>query len=241
MIITNIEAINTRSSRRNYIESPIDKAKVEKLNALIDEYNKKEGLNIRFIEDGADGFKGLSGYGMFKGVRSLIALSGKKSIEDLKEKLGYYGELLAIEATKMNLGTCFVAGTFNKSKIAGISDDDELICVITIGNVQEDKSFKERLLLKATHRKVKPIEEFYINKGGILPEWFMEGVKAVQKAPSAVNKQPVRLKYEDGNVYAFVEETKNLELVDLGIAKANFSLAVHGEFEFGNNGKFIKV
>jgi len=39
----------------------------------------------------------------FKGVRSLLAMSGKKLDVILKEKVGYYGELLVLEATKMNL------------------------------------------------------------------------------------------------------------------------------------------
>ena len=238
--MTDLEAIERRCSRRSYTSEPIDEFKMKRLNTLIEEYNTKEGLSIKFIEDGAAAFKGFNSYGMFNGVRSLIALAGKKSIDNLKEKLGYYGEFLVIEATKLNLGTCFVGGSFNKNKIGGNSFDEELICLITIGNVLEDKSFREKLLFKATHRKIKALEEFYVNKGGKLPDWFIGGVKAVQKAPSAINRQPVRIKYEDGTIYAFVDGIKDAEFMDLGIAKANFSMASHGRFEFGNYGRFIK-
>ena len=237
--MTDIEAINVRCSRRHYTDVKIDDLKIKKIKNLIDGYNRKEGLNIRFIENGADAFTGFNSYGMFKGVKALIALSGEKSVEDLKEKLGFYGELLVIEATKLNLGTCFVAGTFNKKKLNILSEDEELVCVITIGNVPEDKSLKEKLFLSVIHRKPKKLKEFYLSDEKV-PDWFIEGVKAVQKAPSAANRQPVRLKYDKGEVTAFVEKTDSFQLMDLGIAKANFSLAAHGHFEFGNHGKFIK-
>ena len=238
--ITDIEAINLRCSRRSYTDVKIDEVELRKIKNLIDEYNKKEGLSIRFALDGAEAFTGFNSYGMFSGVRSLIILSGKKSIENLKEKLGFYGELLVLEATKLNLGTCFVAGSFNKKKLNILSDEEELVSVITIGNVPEDKAFREKFILSLIHRKSKDLKEFYEAEEKV-PDWFINGVKAIQRAPSAANRQPVKLKYDKGDVTAFVEKTDHLQLVDLGIAKANFSLAVGGHFEFGNFGKFVKA
>ncbi len=237
--ITDIEAINIRCSRRYYTDTPIDDIKIKSLKILIDKYNMKEGLNIKFIHDGADAFRGFNSYGMFKGVRSLIVLSGNKSINNLREKLGFYGELLVIEATKLNLGTCWVAGTFNKKYFKDLGND-ELVCVITIGNVPQDKVLKEKIFLRLVHKRSKDLKEFYI-KDKEAPNWFIEGVKAVQKAPSAANKQPVKLKYEKGEVYAFIEGDNDIQLVDLGIAMANFSLIAGGYFEFKNMGKFFKI
>ena len=72
-----------------------------------------------------------------------------------------------------------------------------------------------------------------------VPKWFINGLEAVKKAPSAVNRQPVKFIYKEGAVQAFVEDSYKFDLVDLGIAKAHFSIATGGSFEIGNYGKFI--
>ncbi|QNO14032.1 nitroreductase family protein [Alkalicella caledoniensis] len=193
------------------------------------------------IEDARDAFNGFrKSYGMFSNVRTIITLAGKTNDPHLKEKAGHYGELLVLEATELNLGTCWVGGTFEKKNpIFKVADDETLVCVLTIGNVNEENTFKESIIYKLTLRKIKPLKDLYVSDAET-PNWFIKGMEAVQKAPSAINRLPVKFEYKNGVVSASTPDTMVYDLIDLGIAKVHFSLTVGGHFELGNKGKFIK-
>lgn len=53
--------------------------------------------------------------GFFSNVRNYVALIGKKDAA-LDEKIGYYGEKIALRAQQLGLNTCWVALTFSKGK-----------------------------------------------------------------------------------------------------------------------------
>lgn len=234
-----LEAIEQRISRRSYLDTPIDSNKRQQLKDIINKYNEEADLSVILVPDGSKAFNSLRrSYGMFKNVHTLIVLKGKKENPHLKEKLGQYGELIVLEATGMGLGTCWVAGTFDRgSSVFKVGEDEELTCVITVGNIVKDQSFKEKLVRNLTHRKTKPVEDFYTSDVPV-PEWFLTGIQSVQRAPSAVNLQPVKFEYKNGDISAFVEDERFL--TDLGIAKTHFTLAAGGAFELGNHGKYHK-
>ena len=231
------QAIDKRKSRRTYLPTPIRPENIALLKSRIEEYNQRSGLTMRFMENGAFAFSGLrKSYGMFKGVQSLFIMKGLKGASNLKEKIGYYGELLVLEASALGLGTCWVGGTFDRSGIR-IGSEEELVCVITVGNVPKEESFRERLICKAIHRRTKSIEDM-CRVSGKSPFWLKQGMKAVQKAPSARNTQKVSFAYEDGVLRASIPDTYKFDLVDLGIAKLHFALVAGGSFEQGNPGKY---
>lgn len=249
--MTDLEAIHLRYSRRSYRDIPISAADLDILQAALVRCNKESGLNIQLIEDGSSAFKGLlKSYGMFSGVRSFIALVGKPEDTNLKEKAGYYGELLVLEATKLGLGTCWVGGTYDRKHCpCTIGEEEALVSVITVGYALEKQDFREKLIYKLTHRKSKPLAEFYTADAKV-PDWFLSGMEAVRKAPSAVNAQPVRAKYHNnGRVTLFVKDPGQYRLVDLGIAKLHFETgakgcptgALSGSFGFGNPSEFKAV
>lgn len=239
-----IEAIQQRTSRRTYLETPITKESIAKLNEMIDEANGQAKLGLKLILEETAAFgKFTKSYGMFKGVRNYILLIGKKNDTDAREKLGYYGEKIVLLATQLGLGTCWVGGTLDRSIGNLYIQPDEFFCgVITIGNVETDKSWKERMITKLTHRKTKAIEEMMKVEGEV-PEWFLEGMRAVQKAPSAVNAQPVIFTYQKGVVSAYVSSEKyGHEKMDLGIAKLHFEIgAGGGTWELKEKGTFHKA
>lgn len=236
-----LKAIDERKSRRKYLQTKIDVNKLQELYNLIEICNKEGNLSIKIIEDGSEAFKGFrKSYGMFNGVKTLIVLSGKKDDENLEEKIGYYGEKIVLKATEMELGTCWVGGSFDRtSSVFKIKEDNKLICVITVGNVEE-VSFKEKVIYKMVHHSTKPLEKFYEADESV-PGWFTKGIEAVQKAPSALNKQPVKFKYENGIVTASVDDSQEYRLIDLGIAKCHFEIAAEGRFKIGNGGEFVKI
>lgn len=235
-----IEAINIRRSRRSYLDTPLPDEKLEHLKRLVSRYNAEGNLSIQLVEDGAKAFGFGKDYGFFSGVRSLFALVGKSDDPNVREKIGHYGELLVLEATRLGLGTCWVGGTFDRSSDAWkVEEDEMLVGVIPFGNVAAENSLREKLIHKLIHRKTKSVKEFYSSDVDA-PDWFLKGIRAVQSAPSAINRQPVRFEYKDGVTTAYVDSYNGFGLIDLGIAKLHFSIAAGGAFELGNHGEFKK-
>ena len=244
-----IEAEEFRVSRRTYIDKKLEKQDVDNLEQLIQSVNKESGINFQLVEDCSKLFKGFSAsYGMIKGLNSCIAVVGNKNIENLKNKIGYYGEILVLEATYMNLGTCWIGGTYNKKeceKYISINKDEELVCVIALGYTLDDKSMREQLMARM-NKKRKSFDEILIEKDGDLLEWVKSGINSVIKAPSAINKQPVGYSFKNNEVKAYVtKENHGYEEVDLGISMLHFQIGAQkkghiGEWKYINNEKIYR-
>jgi nitroreductase len=213
------DAINMRCSRRTYLPRLVDYGNINKLRSLVDEYNQKAGLNMQLALDNGDAFNGLlKSYGMFKGVKNYIGMIENKDDTHSQEKLGYYGELIVLQLTEMRLGSCWVGGSFDrKSCPFKLTEHEAIACVITFGSVPAEWGVKEKLVYSMTHRKTKTAEELYVSDAPI-PGWFKSGIGAVQKAPSAVNRQPVIFTYKNDIVTASVKDINVFGMaLDLGI------------------------
>jgi hypothetical protein len=229
-------AIEKRVSRRRYLNEPIEEQDKEKILAIISQLNEESGLTIEFLEDGSSAFQGLrKSYGFFTNVRSVILMKGRKEDKNLKEKAGYYGEDLILDITDLGLGTCWVGGTFEKKEIA-VDKSEELVCVITVGKVTEP-SMKEKILRSMLHIRRKSMEE-RITSDQPLPQWAIDGMKAVLLAPSAIDSQKAWFKYENNILSAHIADNYAMDLIDLGIAKKHFEIEAGGKFELGNGGIF---
>jgi len=241
--MTLTEAIDARRSRRKYLADPIEPALRDQLEALAREYGEKANTRMEFVWDDGGAFNGLrKSYGLLTGVRNYAGLIAAKDDPAAAERLGYYGELLMLHAVTMGLGTCWVAGSFDRAACPfALSEGEKLWCTITVGPVRERNSPRENLIYGITHRRTKAIEDMLDIPGMMgaaqtVPDWFMDGMRAVQKAPSGVNRQPVKFSYKDGVVKACVE---GKDWLDLGIAKLHFELgAGRGTWEWGNGGVF---
>ncbi len=232
-----LDAIEKRVSRRSYTTEYLSNEEVKEVNEYIDTLNKVSNLYIELIEDASEAFSSIrTTYGFFKNVRSVVVLKGKKDDINLNEKIGYYGEDLVLKLTDMNLGTCWVGGTFDRTKFK-VSNDQELVCVILVGKVS-DVTLKEKLIKVAMPKNRKPISERLISDVKDLPAWVEEGMKAVILAPSARNTQKPIFTYKDGVVSADVVVDYVFDLVDLGIAKKHFELVAKGTFDLGQGGVF---
>lgn len=233
------QAIPLRKSRRSYLVTAISDSDFEKLGSLVQKYNKESGLTMEVVKDAANAFAGLrKSYGMFKNVRTLLVMKGKEDDIDLLEKCGFYGEHIVLEVVLMGLGTCWVGGTFDRSNpVLNIQANEKLVCVVTIGNTTEESSLKEKLLRNMSHGKTKPLEHFYTSDT-TPPAWFMEGIQAVQVAPSAVNRQNYLFTYKNNTAEASTDHSRPSDMIDLGIAKAHFVIAAGGTFEWGTPAQY---
>jgi nitroreductase len=238
-----LAAIDRRRSRRKYLPKVLEQTAAETLRVFIASLSDREYVKMRLITDNGDAFNGLrKSYGMFSGVRNYIALIGDKTDMLCLEMLGYYGEWLILHATALGLGTCWVGGTFDSAFCpVELEEDDSVVCAITVGEVKPELSAKEKLIYRLTHRKTKTVEQMYTSDSPV-PDWFFAGMQAVQKAPSAINRQPVMFSYKDGVVSASVEDITTQGMAfDLGIAKLHFELgAGGGRWDFGNGESFTR-
>lgn len=222
--MTLLEAIENRHSVRKYIDKAIPKELIDSLKAKVEEVNKEGNLHFQLVTNEPKAFKGKFAYGVFKGVSNYFALVGKKG-DDLKERVGYYGEQLVLLAQQLGLNTCWVGLTYNNIKDAyEKSDDEKLVCMIALGYGDEP----------GRNLKHKTIEQVS-NANADSPEWFIKGVESALKAPTAVNQQKFHFEYTAPNK---VKATKKFSLMgytetDLGIAKLHFEIgAGKGNFEF---------
>ncbi|MFA5859307.1 MAG: nitroreductase family protein [Elusimicrobiota bacterium] len=182
-------------------------------------------------------------YGMITGAQTYIAGKVKKSQRGL-EDFGYAMEKLIIHLTDINLGTCWLGGSFNRHDFVKLLDvqTTELIPAITpVGVVVDDLRHKAlRKMFGSRNRK--PWNELFYDK--TFNTAFTKDVDAgeyavpfemVRIAPSASNRQPWRLVKDGKDVHFFIERLPSyqamlkvlgvdLQRVDLGIAMAHFTL-----------------
>lgn len=235
-----LRAVKVRYSRRSYLDKMIP---TSELTSSIDQINASAGLHIQLVLNNPEAFNSLKkSYGMFKGVKHILALVGPKNNLNLWEKLGYYGEQLVLEATALGLDTCWVGGTYSKDEChCQILPDEELAAVIVIGYAEKSVSMKEKLISSISHRKHKTFNQCTIIDG-IAPDWFKYGVESALLAPSALNAQPVLFTWKDEKAYVSIPEKRKYEQLDLGIAKLHFELAADaGHFKWGNHACFELV
>lgn len=211
------QAINERHSVRQYKDIPIEEDKCRELTSLVETCNREGGLNIQLILNDPKCFDVfMAHYGMkFRNAVNYLALVGKKSLPDLDERAGYYGEKIVLAAQQMGLNTCWVAGTFGKRKCrVQVAQDEKLVCVIATG--YGENQGKE-------HRS-KPVEKLCREDLAKMPEWFRDGVEAALKAPTAINQQKFYITMENDEA-VIVAKNAAMAKIDLGIVKYNFEAA----------------
>lgn len=234
--MTTAEAIQVRKSRRSFADIPLTLSQTDAVSTWVEQTNRESGLSIQAVYDRPEWFGGfLKTYGLLSGVRHFLVLAGPKDNVHLDERIGYYGERLVLELTKLNLGTCWVGGSFDRGKVGVLTKpSDRLVAVIAFGNVETALSFRESIVRGALFRK-KPDVKRFIDSDGTHPVWFDQGVLYASLAPSAVHLQPYVFVWKDGMASIRKTHSTAFAMVDLGIAKYHFEqAAVNGRFELGD-------
>lgn len=217
--MTELEAIRTRHSVRQYLNKPLKPDELAQLRSEVDACNKESGLHIQLVTNEPKAFEGtMARYGKFSGVQNYFALVGKVG-PDLQEKCGYWGERLVLKAQQMGLNTCWVALTFTKVKSAyTLGDGEKLTAVIALGHGAT----------QGVPHKSKPLEEL-ARVEGPMPDWFRAGMEAVLLAPTAVNQQKFLFTLEDGDKVSAQLGHAFYVKMDLGIAKYHFEVGAGKE------------
>ncbi|MDD7456617.1 MAG: nitroreductase family protein [Bacteroidales bacterium] len=208
-----IEAIKIRHSVRNFTDEPVAQEIIYGLKSLAEQYNQSAGLHIQIITDDPEAFtKGMAHYGKFSGVRNYIALVGGKT-RNLEEKLGYFGEKMALSLTQQDIQFCWVGLTFSKkTNRVEVGKGEKYVGVICFGHGTS----------RGISHKIKAREE--VMEAENAPQWFLDGVDAALLAPTAMNQQKfIFILKPDGKVDAKSGHGLFAD-VDLGIAKYHFEI-----------------
>ncbi len=237
--MTNAEyliAIDKRRSRRAFKPRALDDDVKQLISELVDYVNEKAGLDFVFIDDARFAFN------LQSGMMSLIAVCGPDTIP-ARQACGYYGETIVLQCAYHGIGTCWV-GSYNENKVLEKLDlpkGHRLYCVIAVGNVSEKLSIKEKMIYSATHKNSKPYQKmFEFCDEKITPE-IVYAMQQVEKAPSSVNRRPVKFRYENGVVSAYVDEPYSDKSIDFGIAQLHFQIGMSAKGVKGRweDGRFV--
>ena len=250
-----IDAINIRTSIRSYDPDPIDDDTARQLDMTIDAVNMLADAHIQLVRDQPAVFADANASGHLNNAANYLAVVGPKD-DGARERAGFYTERVVLAATLRGLGTCWVGGSWDRSKAARhcrLSAGEELYLGVVIGYPERHfdrmaKSYTELATMRDAHRESKTYEQFTAPMGdearAAAPDWFKAGVQAAMKAPSAMNRQPIVFSYNPDDDTAAAMIDPNVEsgqaLNDLGIAKLHFQIgAGSGTWAWGDGGLFI--
>jgi nitroreductase len=250
------ETIKTRHSVRTYNGVSPSEDDRSRILSYADTSQNPFGVPVtfRFLEKTDElSSEKLGTYGVIKGTKLYLGATvpdGRFALE----ALGYEFERLILYATSLGLGTCWLAGTFNRSGFAatmGVKDDELFPAVSAIGYSAEKRSMTEaifRKALRSDHRK--PWDQIFYDNNFESPlskesaGEYADALEMLRLSPSATNKQPWRV-VRSNQIYHFYEDKTpgygeklsfDLQLVDVGISACHFVLTAQ---EMGLTGNIV--
>jgi len=254
-----METIKKRASVRSYLQKPVEEKQLSRFKELMERLGEGPfGNPVRFKILNLESLdqkemRSLGTYGVIKGARCFLAGVVKEGAGCM-EDLGYCMEHLVLEATSMELGTCWLGGTFRRSNFArqaALSSDELLPAIVAVGHPADKDTFANRFMkVTAGSHKRKPWEAVFYSSDGKTPlgenqaEGYATALEAVRLAPSALNRQPWRVvKGKEHRYHFYLNESFiynrtmgkiHLQNLDMGIAMCHFSLAAHREGLYGS-------
>lgn len=258
-------AMKKRFSCRSYLDEPLPSFLVEKFNKLVAEVPTGPfGGRGRFVllaagENDQQTLRSVGTYGFIQGANAFVlgAISrGDYYLEDF----GWQMEWLILKATELDLGTCWLGGSFTRSTFSQkmkTSIEESMPAIFSIGKMTDEKAARDGLLRRHINANDRlPWELLFFENTFSTPyipgkyaQWD-HALEMVRIGPSASNKQPWRLILDDKCCHFYLQRTKgyhegivqrflgveDLQRVDMGIAMCHLELAMVAE---GLNGEWI--
>jgi len=246
-----IDAINKRVSVRSYADRPIENDKKQEILNLLQSTsgcplgNKVRFMLIDFSEMDKDEVRNLGTYGFISGAKLYIVSAIKDDVSAFVD-LGYCFEKVILKATNLDLGTCWMGGTFKRANFAeriNISEDEIVPAISPVGYARDRRSIREKTLRRfANSNQRKPWEELFFDGDLNTPllkdsaGLYAVPLECVRIGPSASNNQPWRViaQKQQGAFHFCLKRTRgydkfnrkiDLQLIDVGIAMCHFELS----------------
>jgi nitroreductase len=256
------ELVKARFSCRRYREKPISEAEQRQLTEFIAANSTGPLASparfelVAATEEDRRALRGLSTYGFIRNPTGFI-IGAMEEAEHNLEDFGYAMERIILFATGVGLGTCWLGGTFAKSRFAqkiGLKNGESVPAVTSIGYVAGEP--RDDLIHRwggGAHRYA--WDTLFFDRrfdAPLSPEAagrYAVPLEMVRLGPSASNKQPWRI-IRDGNVYHFyVQRTPgyresiafkllgiaDMQRLDMGIAMCHLELTAR---ELGLQGRW---
>lgn len=238
-----LAAVPSRISRRRFDGSVVPADLLEALAVHCRDFRPHGDARVALIETALPGlFTGVvGGYGKISGAPHALAMIARGDSTAVEFHAGYTGEAAILEATALGLDTCWVAGMFDARAAANavaLEPGERLVAVSPVGFAQTAKSGTERMMRRmASADSRKPLGEIAPGIGDTWPAWARSAVEAARLAPSAMNRQPWRFRYEHDALVlsrdSAAEVPKVTKALDCGIAALHAGLAADAAGAFG--------
>jgi nitroreductase len=257
--------IRKRFSCRTYLDRPLAAESRERLLDFMASLPAGPlGSSARFVlttstEADSDSLRGLGTYGFIRGAGAFLIGATAPAPNNL-EDYGYLMERIVLLATALDLGTCWLGGTFTRSGFAQkiqATPDEIIPAVSPIGYIADPARARNSELRRriGSERRL-PWEQMFFQGTADRPLTREEAgeyaipLDMLRLAPSASNKQPWRI-VKDGSAWHFyVQRTRgynsgiahrflkipDLQRVDMGIAMCHFALTAA---EMGLGGRWV--
>lgn len=249
-----LDLIRQRISIRSYRTDPIPDPILTALEDFIFHLPPAPfGSKPRFVitaaaEDDPESLKGLGTYGFIRDPQGFLLGAGTTRPGEM-EDFGFLMELILLRAVDLGLGTCWLGGTFTRSRFARILnlEDGEIIpSILSLGLPAEQPGPAEKAIRLSARadRRLPWSELFFLDTPGQplskqTAEDYQIPLEMVRIGPSASNKQPWRILRSGPDWHFYLERTANyppgivrtllgipdLQRVDIGIALAHFNLS----------------
>lgn len=262
-----IEVMEKRVSVRTYLKELPDPLLLERVKRIVEK--KRRGpfgdyysfSLFKGEEENSEEIVKMTSYGM---IRNASLYFGGYSGSDERSLVdyGYCFEEVVLELTALELGTCWLGGTFSRGYVASVLSlpEGKIIPAISpVGISGEKRSIPDRISrFVAGSGKRKPLHRilYHASENGEIHPMGLADLDAphdeilemVRLAPSASNKQPWRI-VRQGNMYHFYcEYDRNynrffhifkIQSLDMGIALCHFTksaeeLRLGGTFSYAD-------
>ena len=213
--MTNLEAIMSRHSVRQYKDDPIPEEIAAKLQKEIDDINAEGNMKFQMVLNDKEAFDSkLAHYGSFSNVSNYIGIIAKKA-KNLDEKVGYYTARLVVFAQSLGLNTCICAMSFSrKASKVEVGKEDKYLLGISLGYG----------VTQGVQHKSKSMESLCAVEEGEMPEWFKNGMLAAMAAPTAINQQKFKIILKKDGTCLAESKFGPCSKIDLGIVKYHFEV-----------------
>lgn len=226
-----IDTMKCRKSIRKYKEKAVSNQDIEQIRQFIKEakpLDTETGIDVIIFEDGdkiKKTFKGIAKlYAKVKAPHYLAFTSEKK--EGYLENVGFIGEQIILEMTKLGIGTCWLGSPIDQqvfSNITQVKNNQTYIILIAFG-------YPETEFVPVTNRKRLASEEFVSRN---IDDVYSPILDALNIAPSAVNSQPWRIVSENNTWHLYLNWKNALNKkmlytmneIDMGIAISHIVIA----------------
>lgn len=148
--------IQARKSVRTFEEHPLSGELLQKIQDVLHAAQDRtlNGAGVRFVllnkkETAAKAGAKIGTYGVVRGTDCFIAAITPKGDGGAALQLGYQLETAVLQLRALGLGTCWLAGTFNKgefAKAAGLRETEDLCIVMPVGRPREREGTMQRLM-----------------------------------------------------------------------------------------------